>query len=238
MVVPLKVPTATSARADLTVTGAVAWSAAAWGTVYGEYDASNAASITAAAGKVSSVAVTTGTFAAITQATGANQPSTGTVTSPSGRNALVFDGNDVLASGSFTAAGNGTLVLVVKSNNLDAANHQPLGYPGPNVYVNTDHWGFYMGAAVDSTSPTEDANWHVIAAVFAGASSVLWYDGVTIASGNIGGSLSSSNNFYLGAQNTGNVGLVGAIGTLIIYNGIVANIPGMSAALKTRWGTV
>jgi hypothetical protein len=220
-------------------TPAAGFNAASWGTVYGEYDFARPERVTASAGAVSSVGSSSGTWGAIAQATGTAQPTTGTITQ-NGLNVLDFDGTaDVLDGALVNVVQPVTLVVVCKSDNLDSAQHTVSGTTaaGPTLFVNADVWQSYAGAVIGS-SKAEDALWHVVLGIFNGASSSLWVDGVQVATGNPGAA--GTDYYAVGASAHPSFRYFwnGAVAHAIYYNGVVANPAGLSAALKTRWGTV
>jgi hypothetical protein len=91
-----------------------AWSPANLPDLKGYWDADIPATITAAAGKVSSWAPTAGTISPMTQATASTQPSTGVATM-NGRNTISFDNvDDFLASAAFNVPSPWTALIVFR----------------------------------------------------------------------------------------------------------------------------
>lgn len=122
-----------------------------------------------------------------------------------GGSSLQFAGAQKLASPSITISQPNSVIVVARFSSLTGS---------PGLFDNQtirqfmfsssggSHWGMYAGAT--STGGTPDTNMHTFAAIFNGASSALYVDGVqiTLSPANPG-SNNGTGGFSLGNQSTG-----------------------------------
>lgn len=214
--------------------------AAAWGTVIGEYDFSDLSKIAAdGSNRVTSVASKTGTAPAITN--GGNlswSPKTGVRLSPTGLNALDFpvpSGAERLyciLTGHVMPI---TLVHVMVDDqpalmDLQASGDAPGLYK--TNYSSKDQW-VVMNNQYGYTQVTPDSAWHVFVLVFNGVNSEFWVDGNKIKTVNDGGG--NLTRLVVGNYGNGGYSVDGAYGHMIWFQGVPADIGGMSKSLKKRW---
>jgi hypothetical protein len=97
-----------------------------------------------------------------------------------------------------------------------------------------DPWA--ISAASVISGGAADANWHIWSALFNGASSEFWIDGVSVTTGNAG--VNVIDGFTAGAFHTGGNGWVGDIGEMIVYDPAPADDDRQRVQqyLSTRWG--
>jgi hypothetical protein len=217
------------------VTGSFAW-----------FDASDLASLTVSGGFVSQWRDKSGNARHLNQATGANQPGSGTRTINS-RNALDFDGsNDAMATATLTLAQPLTVYCVAQTDAFFGVHIVGNNAGSPTVYINAasgnPEYGYYAGSLeVQNTAFTNvDANPHVWATVFNGASSAQWIDGVsTGATGNPGTNGWAGIAIWVGNNPALAAPWDGLIAELLFYSGAhsTANRQSTEAWLKARWGT-
>lgn len=240
MVTPARIAAASSLRGDLTVTATppAVFDPAEWGTVLGDFDASNPASITAAAGRVSSFAPSSGTLAPMGDGGLPNkQPFTGTRTI-GGKNALEGQGAHSLHGPSGTVPQPFTVAIVLAVDSLagNASNYgQAFGDPA-SIYMSTvggGNYGWMMYAGGTYPGPPLDLAPHANVCVFNGAASAWAIDGVAYAGGNPGPQYLPNEVSILGAPTS--YFLDGIVGQLIYYAGAVADPVGLSAALAHEW---
>jgi hypothetical protein len=208
-----------------------------WGTVLTEYDFSDASKITATAGAVSAVAPTSGDLGlSITQANAAEQPRTGRV-APSGLGALNFGPNNRLVCNVVPVKPQPHTLVLVAVN--DIPSYATLIGDYGEILMNSGMYQLLAAGTVQSTVAA-DLAWHVFVGVLDAANSHLWIDGVLVASGDTGpvGTYTDMSYFSVGNYYSGGYGWQGGIGHALGYYGAPADIPGLSASLKTKWGTV
>jgi hypothetical protein len=205
-----------------------------WGTVLGDYDFSKTATIISSAGAVSSVAASSGSYGAIT-ATGTEQPHTGVRTQNS-LNVLDFDGNDKLMLDVPDKAMPITVAMV-------CANDVPANYATYfgdyiEVYAQDGQYQLLATLSIDTNVAITTA-WVVIVAIFNGASSQLWVNGVLIASGNLGAPQTTDLHvFSVGNYKNSGYGFDGGIGQITAFDGVVADPVGLSGGLNSKWFSV
>lgn len=205
------------------------------------YDASDTLTITESGGLVSQWNDKSGNGYHLTSST--TKPTTGSVTQ-NGRNALSFPGSKYMNSSSFSAALSTGTVYVVGSCQGNPNNYFTDGYGasgrwafGSNL-LGTSKIDCYAGTgfatSIASTSPVAMAVWVV---KFNGASSAIWRDGSSVATGNAGSQTLSL--LRVGANTSAAQSLNGVICEVIVYGTVHddATIQSNSAALKTKWGT-
>lgn len=206
--------------------------ATVWGTVIGEYDFSDVSKISATGGKVSAVAVKSGIAPPIEQTTSANQPMTG-VRTQNGLNVLDFSGNQRLIKSLITYSTTTKTVACVAVNDSPSTYKT---YYGDWLELAAQDAKYLMisQGQYDTTIPIDNA-WHITVGVFNGAASQFWLDGVMKKAGNSG--TPDLRTFSVGDYMNGGYGLDGGIGHIILFDGLVADIPGMSKSLKGKWAT-
>lgn len=207
-----------------------------YGTVLAEHDASDTATLTnAGGGAVSAWAKKSGSLSAtLAQGTGSARPTMGT-TSQNGLGTLDFDGGDFLSVDFADEAQPVTVAIVLKSDNVDSGNRQAFGNfsnPSATVFVNSDTYRYYAGTE-RSSGVTEDGNWHIIVAIFNGASSSFWLDGVQRVTTDPGSA--ACKGISIGADPSGGSFWNGQIGHSILYDGAVADPAGLSDGLNDKW---
>lgn len=207
------------------------------------FDTSDTASISQVANAVSQINDKSGNARHLTQATGANQPVTNTRTINS-LNVLDFNGTThLLSSPSFVQAQPITAFVVCQLDVAAAVIREALGSAAPSgdspaLYQKSDTtFAYYAGAEV-SMATASDTNPHVLAAVFSGASSVGYLDGVQKATSSPG-TAGFSTGFAMGASSAPSAFWDGRIGELLIYPSAfdAGTIASASAYLRTKWGT-
>jgi hypothetical protein len=198
------------------------------------YDASNTSSITESGGSVSQINDLSGNGYHLTQATGANQPSTGTATI-NGRNVLVFSGsNDFMSNTSIPSSSRPhTYVIVAKETSGITVTKSLLN---PTTYTSTQEMALYLSG----TSPSRKVNVYANAAPLAGptvtASNVTFYylrvDG---ASSELTAN-SSTTSLNIGGTTRGAGLRVGAdgSGTQEFFNGQIAEIMYLNKSLTAQ----
>lgn len=149
-----------------------------------------------------------------------------------GKPMWLFDGTNDFVQGAFVAAINQpcTAIVVVKLDSTfvnDNSNHIAIdknaGPTSTAIWKNgtptPDAWTFSAGTAVNGGAA--DATTHIFAGVFNGASSVLYKDGVSEASGNIGASAFSG--LTIGTSYEGTFPWKGYIGDTLICPGALVS---------------
>lgn len=204
------------------------------------YDASDTATITSSGGLVSQWNDKSGNGYNLTST---QKPTTGSVTQ-NGRNAISFPGGKYLDASSFgSPISTGTLYVVgscqgnpnnyftdgVGASNRWAFGSNLLGTSKIDCYAGT---GF--ATTIASTSPVAMAVWVV---KFNGASSAIWRDGSSVATGNAGSQ--TLTQLRVGANTSLAQSLNGVICEVIVYSTVHSDptIQSNSSALKTKWGT-
>ena len=205
------------------------------------FQADNAGSITSSGGAVSQWNDLSGNGNHLTQAAGANQPTTGTRT-VNGRNVIDFDGTgDYLDVTMTSDATPYTFIFVglfdttaVQQNVIDA-----VGSSNRAVVLcsNAGVYGLYAATLTASAVAPSTTNAGIVASIFNGASSAMYVDGGTsIISGN-----PFEGNFVgltLGARHDGNLNFNGVIGEVLIYDSALpsTDLNSIGDYLATRWG--
>lgn len=212
----------------LTIPGLAAW-----------YDASDPIFLTVDdSGYVSQWDDLSGNRRHLTQGTGSKQPQSGTVTQ-NGLNVVDFDGDDYMVTAAFTQAQPTTWFVVAR--NTQASEYLWDGLFGRQAFgMGLSSPGEICGYAgspalsIAQTTPVT-ALWTV---EFNGVSSVLRRNGTTIKTGDAG-TYSLSGGWVLGARYTYNGNLVGWVGEVIMYDGLLStdDRATIEAYLKAKWGT-
>lgn len=184
-----------------------------------------------------------------TQATGSKQPVVATV---SGMKVARFDAvDDVVTTAAFSpnpSQPNTMVVLAKYGNGPSGTSAMVSGRTSGNQQAITSAgnvWNMGAGAPLDSAT-ADDANWHVFVATYNGASSELFLDGVSIATGdagthtpdglNIGANVGGSLHFW-----DGDVNFVGLYdGDLVADNVTLLNDLGEELAARAgiSWTTI
>lgn len=214
------------------VAGYVAW-----------YDASDTGSITASGGRVSQWNDLSGNGWHLTQGTAGLQPLTGSV-SVNGLNAIAFGyfsasgaDNAMDSPAGLTISQPNTTFLVVR---LDANGNGFMidGLSGRQILGTTNpNYAIYAGSFV-SSSAADTTGAHVWSANFNGASSELFIDGASNATGD-----ASTGNYTAGLRvgraSTDNVPASGRVCEIIFYSSLLGttNRQSVEAYLKAKWGT-
>lgn len=208
-----------------------------------EYDASNAASITSAAGAVSQWNSLSGSGHNLTQPTSARRPVTG-VDTINGLNVVKFTAasSHWMSVATPDLAQPNTIYVVVK---LAATSSQrQFFFSGGSTRhdlesLDSTHWGMYAGGTeVSSSSGSPDSSAHVVCGVFNGASSQMFVDGASVLTGSVGsnhctgytlGTFAAGGSFFLG----------GDIAHVVVYNAAhgVSTRGIVRATLQAKWGT-
>lgn len=170
-------------------------------------DAADLTTITSLSGAVSQWNDKSGNGRHVTQATAANQPTTGTVTQ-NGLNTISFDGSDdYMDSSAFTLSGQQWHLIVAVTGSArrtvqvsnTAASTEAVVFQNPSSSP-TYRWGLYRAnQAFTSTSTSSIANTaYLITANFNASASYLRVNGTQVASGTAGSS--NTNAVRLGAN--------------------------------------
>jgi len=160
-----------------------------------------------------------------------------------------FDGTDDSLGGAFTIGGalsqpcsiftaaqldasvvNNDIAIVLSTAD-DVVNRLQL-YKA--AAASPDNWSFYAGAAIDAGDA--DANWNIWAGLFSGASSQLWINGASKASGNAGAQ--NPNGCVIGSFPTGiNAHWKGPIVSHIIFDPALSDTDrlAMQTAINRYW---
>lgn len=204
-----------------------------FGVVLGEYDASIPETITAVDGRVTQIAPVSGSWGVIPkQDSAAAQPWTGTRTI-GGRNALEVKGLQRLSIVTPLISTPTTVAVVFQSDLASISNYAQIYGDGRAVYAQSaTRWALYAGT--DIAGPTIDVAPHAFVSIYDSTLSEFWADGIMVGGpANCGGTaqtsviLGSGSGYYF----------TGLVGHAIYYDGRITDPAGLSAALKTRWGT-
>lgn len=209
-------------------------------------DAADASTFTLSGSNVSQWNDKSGNARHVLQATSANQP---TKTTLGGKPVVSFDGvNDFLR----TAAASSTISQPYTVALVASAHTYPSGYASlltswnspPNVQVWFKHPsalapGGYAGNFLTGSAPPSADAATQLTMVFNGASSGVWLNGTSVASGNPGSSgvtLATIGAWSAGGQNSF---LDGTVHELVFYNSALStgNRQAVEAYLKSKWGT-
>lgn len=181
-------PTPAMRAFSVQISNVAAWTPASLTGLRSWYDASNAASITSSGGAVSQWNDLSGNGYHLVQGTGANQPITGTTTI-NGLNVIVFSDDymdaaigDIAQPTTVYFAGH---LTAAKSGVFDSTDSG--GTKRNHVYVEetSTRWRMYAGTDVDSGDNAANVDYQGVA-VFNGASSALYINGVSIAASDVG----------------------------------------------------
>jgi len=185
----------------------------------------------------------------VTQGTAAKRPlyKTGIL---NGKPVVRFDGNDDYLQGAFTNAGATTQPLtifavaqlnaaLVNDDNAyvicDGVNSGTRSQLYKTEAPDPDAWALYSGAVL--TDGAADADWNIWAALFNGASSELWIDGVSVASGDAGAQAMSGLTIGTSYACSG-VYWSGDIAEIIVYDANLSDIDKNEVGnyLATKYG--
>lgn len=205
------------------------------------FQADNAGSITSSGGAVSQWNDLSGGGNHLAQATGANQPTTGTRTI-NGRNVIDFDGtNDYMAVTMTSDATPYTIIFVGRLDTTASQQNIIDGSGSSNRAVllcsNSAKYGMYGAALRSSTVTPSTTNAEIVIGIFNGSSSVMYVDG--------GASVASGDPFEgayvgltVGSRYDGAVNFNGIIGEVLIYNSALSStdLNSIGDYLATRWG--
>jgi hypothetical protein len=162
-----------------------------------------------------------------------------------GRNVLRFDGTDDYLSKAFTTSAQPQTMFLVVSQTDGAATARAVidGKALPDQHV------FQVNAAADTTlifagtvlsgSTTAPFSGQVFCLVFNGASSAIYRNGVSVASGAVG-TQTWQDGVTLGSQANQTLFWPGDMMEIIVYNAALSPsvISSATASLITKWGAV
>lgn len=180
------------------------------------------------------------------QANGANQP-VNTANQINGKPALIFDGtNDYLATNAFTGGNltTSTIFIVAKravSGVGSAGMYLVDGIDGTNrqAILSADATQYYLqyGGDVLTSSTVASVLPHVHCAVFNGASSNYYVDGVSVISGNAGSNQLAG--LTIGARYSTSNFFNGSMAEVITFNRALSNTERLliNQYLDNKWGT-
>jgi len=205
---------------------------------YAWWDASEASTITSSGGDVSQFDDKKGNGINLVQATGSNQPKTGTRTI-NGLNVLDFDGLfdnlKVTFGANLTQETNiyivcqtdDTVAWQAAFSGADVTNSQSLETFGAE-------WNLFSGAVY--VGETSDTSAHVFKCTFNGASSNISLDGVAGTPANAG--TAELSGITMGEFADGGIGWNGTIAEMFIIDGALSSENDASAIsyLGTKWG--
>lgn len=212
---------------------------------------SDLSTITAAAGAVSQVNDLSGNGYHMVQATGANQPKTGTRTI-NGKNVLEFDGTDdymTLPSGMFDipAAAN-TFIIVFQSDNVAAIQRLLTGVVGAGtrwgaIYQSTLGKVVVINNTVYSpveSAVTPDTGVHVLAMRFTGTGGTPVsgnYDGAPSVTG-VGNAVTVTSLLFGVGPNMVTECLDGCLAEMVVYRRAItdAELNRIGAYIQQEWG--
>jgi len=208
-----------------------AWTPASLPGLLTWYDASNAGSITQSGGLVSQLNDLSGHGYHATQPTGANQPTTGSVTL-NGNNTLTFAFNSAiyLTTSVPDTAQPFTAYAVISGASGESTLLQ---FGGGQLHVGGTTW-FYLGSAISGSAPGAVAQ--NLRAIANGASSSVVINGTTYASGDVSTG-STGSPLLLGKS--GSYGFGGNLAELVIQAavGSAGDLTSWSTYATAKWGT-
>lgn len=225
---------------------AAAWTPASLPSLAGWWDASNAGSITASSGRVSQLNDLSGLGKHMTQATGANQPLTGSHTVNS-LNAIFFDGSRQLVSTIPSNFTNVSVFAVFKITSIGTRNY--FGSDAFDAFAWDTNSGaqrlLYQNTALIATANTSvTAAAHCVAVQRTNGTNGAWaffLDGAADGSGTATADWSSRSGarLALGAQAGVAAGFVGDFceGFLATAISSASDITSACAYLKAKWAT-
>ena len=194
----------------------------------GWWDAADAATITASGGAVSQWNDKSGNARHVVQA-GAAKPVTGTRTI-GGKNALDFSADELAVTMTINQP---ITQFVVAQSDVAAPGNCQIVTP-PTMYLTSSGWNMYAGANV-SLGKAGDTLPHALSALFNGASSQMWIDGVLAGSGN------PHTYGWSGPTGIGSAANPwdGLIAEVIFYNRVLSTVERqqVESYLATKWGT-
>lgn len=222
---------------------AASWTPASLPSLAAWFDASDTATITESAGRVSQWNDKSGNGRHVTQATGTLQPYTGRTAN--GLSVMDFRGAHHM---SLTGVSVGSVFTIGVVYQFDSATPPAYTYygslnntRGDGVMGSSAGWPWQMSASslIQHTTTKVGGSHHSHIGVFNGASSSYRVDGVTVA-GNTGAA--TSTGIHLGAWDAPSPAaykLDGFIAEVIIYASALstASVEALHIYLKTKWGT-
>jgi len=220
----------------------------------GQWDASNASSVTLSSGKVSQLNDLSGNSRHMVQATGANQP-TYTTSAKNGLNVMTFSGGQYLVPASTWTQTTMTQFLVFQSN-ASSGNQMNTGwsaYQGDfscngssNTPASTYHAQFEPGgptAAVNFTRGTVDNLYHYFSMARPNTGTpTMTLDGNTTAWTRISGETGTLTNLstgklWIGTRNDLATPMTGSICEVLLYSTVMngTDIATVNAYLASKW---
>lgn len=206
----------------------------------GWWDASDTSSITSSSGAVSQWNDKSGNGYHLLQSTAGNKPTTGTRTQNS-LNVLDFNGSsNFLDTTTWSSQAQPTTVFAVAKGDATATQYNVFDTTSgrQNLYYRgTGQYGLWSGSA-EVFGGTVNTNPHVFSCVFNGASSVLYLDGSSIATGNPGTN-AASGQFRVGMNSTPGSRLDGWVAEIVFYPSALSTggRQSVESYLKAKWGT-
>ncbi len=159
--------------------------------------------------------------------------------SQNGLTTVVFDGvnDNVRMSTLYSLAQPTTTFLALKNTAVAPSDGRAFrgGLDSPiSAWAWVQKWAMYAGTVLTSAVDVDTA-WHQVSCVFNGASSALYLDGTSIASGNAG-STGGSGPWSL---STDNQPWAGEIAEVILFDSILSaeNQRAVERYLRAKWGT-
>jgi hypothetical protein len=232
-------PTASGVFDPRRIAGLAAWYDAADSSTL--FDATTGGSLVAASGGVGRWEDKSGNGRHITQGTANNRPSRSTA-SVSGRDALLFDGNDNLTSGSFSLSQPVTLLAIVRPGNI-ATRIIVDGAPTGNrlqmaIRSSAGDMRMFAGTILDDLKTVFVTNTTVLASgIFNGASSQQRINAQVNATGNAG-TQNLTAGLRVGAAIDGSAGWDGRICEVLYYGGVLSatELNSVESYLMRKWG--
>lgn len=205
------------------------------------YDASNAGSITASAGKVSAWADLSGNGRTMVQGTGTKQPTTGTRTQ-NGLNVLDFTAPNLMVCAGFSPTMPNMIIVAAKWDTAPSGGHLFGGETNRQSLINDGSGSTFRQYCNTSFSgiqggPTATTAAHVHVSLFTSSLQQLWLDGTSAISGNPGQNSITGGLDLGGDANVGD--LDGYLCEVLCYDSNLStgNRNAVEAYLKTKWGT-
>ena len=174
------------------------------------------------------------------QATGGFRPAFYT-NIQNGRAVVRFDGSDDFLRAVYTQAQPVTIFMVAKATGVsarysfDGGGGSP-GTAGSLYWAAANQLRIHAGTAQLATAGTSALNtWYVWSAIFNGASSGLWQNGVSLIAANAGAN--TTGGFTLGATTGGSVPEAQDVGEVLIYNSALSSTDRSTVEtyLNGRW---
>lgn len=177
-----------------------------------------------------------------TQATAGFRP-VNTANQQAGKNGMVFTAANTtwLASASFTALSQPCTTYVVAKITPSTIGYFVDGITSGNrnaVFKNSTNYNLFGGSATLGTGALNNANPHIQTSIFNGATSSIYMDNASSASGTTGSN--TITGYTIGSrwdQNAGNY-VDGVIFEILIFTGAhtVAQVTYMNRYLSNKWG--